>query len=129
MHTHIDTHMHIHTEVAGQTQSLASEKAVGSRLKVSKQATSSVSRQRKWGGVRKEGQGRPGLGGGRRKQRNAGSVSGLVSDTENKCKFFDAKRKPVERSKRPISPSEFDYIFICAFLKRGSEEEEGDWRI
>lgn len=62
---------------------------------------------------------------GRRKQRNAGSVSGLVSDTENKCKFFDAKRKPVERSKRPISPSEFDYIFICAFLKRGSEEEEG----
>lgn len=78
--------------------------------------------------MRKEGQGRPGLGGGRRKQRNADSVSGLVSDTANKYKFSDAKRKTVERSKRPIFPSEFDYIFIFAFLKRGSKEEEGTGR-
>lgn len=71
----------------------------------------------------KEGQGRPGLGGGRRKQRNAGSVSGLVSDSANKCRFSDAKRKPAEKRKGPISSSEFYYTFICAFLKRRSEEE------
>lgn len=35
-HTHIHTCTYIHTQMAGQKQFLASEKTVGSRLKVSK---------------------------------------------------------------------------------------------
>lgn len=45
--------------------------------------------------------------------------------TINKCRFSDAKRKLVERSKRPVFLSVFDYIFICVFLRGGSVEEEG----
>lgn len=43
--------------------------------------------------------------------------------TVNKCRFSDAKRKPMGKSKRPVFL--FDYIFICAFLRGESVKEEG----
>ena len=55
-----------------------------------------------------------------------GSVSGLFNDNANKSRFSDAKRKPMEKSRMPVFPSEFDYICIWVFLKGGSGG--ADWR-
>lgn len=111
--------------MAGQKLSPASEKAVGSRLMVSKPAISSPPRQRKWGGVRG--------GGGREDQcwevgvGSRGTLApflGYLPTEQVNADFLMPRENLWKEAKAQIFPSEFDYIFLCVFLKGGSKEEE-----
>ena len=56
-------------------------------------------------------------------RRSLAQFRGHLMTVQIKADFLMPKKKPVEKSRMPVFPSEFDYICIWVFLKGGSEEE------